>query len=56
VLTAQFVEHKIPGLLATFALGKSDAEIKVLYDCTPDETELVTGWLSQIVAVIALPH
>ena len=49
-------EHKITGLLATFDPGKGDAEIKVLYDCTPDETQLVTGWLNQIVTVVTLPN
>jgi len=49
-------EHKITGLLATFDPGKGDAEIKVLYDCTPDETRCVMGWLNQIVAVVTVPN
>ena len=49
-------EHKITGLLATFDSGKGDAEIKVLYDCTPDETHCVTVWLNQIVAVVTMPN
>ena len=55
VFVGSLHQHKVTGMLATFDDAKGDAEIKVLYDCTPEEAELATNWLGQMMMVIALP-
>jgi len=55
VFVGSLHQHIVTGMLATFDAAKGDTEIKVLYDCTPEEAELATSWLGQMMTVIALP-
>jgi len=57
VFVGSLDQHKVTGALATFDEAKGDAEIKVLYDCTPAEIDTITAWLGRIVTVapVTLP-
>jgi len=47
-------QHAVTGLLATFDDTKGDAEIKVLFDCTPREIDTVEHWLGQMISIVPI--